>query len=227
VPNALQFKQSLKIHSVSQYLQVINNTNYEQDEGAFLINFLKNSTKNNRRNNISSKIPVIPDYVDKIQINMNNVSLNILYSLAGYIIHTISKLSTVCKSCIDSAGSKTYDSTVKYSKLVRLRRFKSRTLLFVNIATFNFFYEMEIILRKYLPYITDKQYNLIKFFMEKMATIRCDALKTCCNLFKKIMKRYIAFRIKIDCKKGRLKNKVYNNGASCYYNIIKNNNIIK
>jgi len=63
VPNALQFKQSLKIHSVSQYLQVINNTNYEQDKGAFLINFLKNSLKNNRRNNISSKIPVIPDYV--------------------------------------------------------------------------------------------------------------------------------------------------------------------
>jgi len=52
------------------------------------------------------------------------------------------------------------------------------------------------------------------------ATICCDALKTCCNLFKKIMKRYIAFRIKIDCKKGRLKNKVYNSKTMARHAII-------
>jgi len=32
---------------------------------------------------------------------------------------------------------------------------------------------MEIILRKYLSYIKDKQYNLIKFFMKKMASLWC------------------------------------------------------
>lgn len=54
-----------------------------------------------------------------------------------------------------------------------------------------------------------------------MANIRCDTLGTCCNLFDKIMKRYIIFRIKIDYKKGRLKNKVFSNKTMAMHATIK------
>lgn len=220
VPNALQFKQCLKIHSVSQYLQVLPNTNYEQDEGPLLVNFLKKCQKD-KNQNILCEIPVIPTYVDKIQINMDNVHLNVLYSLAGYIIHKISKLSTVCKTCIDSAGSRTFDANIKYSKLVHFKCFRSQTLFFVNTETYNYFYEMEVIIRRYLPYIKNKNCNLITVLTEKMANIRCDTLGTCCNLYNKIMKHFITFRIKIDCKKGRLKTKIFSSKTMAMHSTIK------
>lgn len=119
--NALQFKQSLKIHSISQYLQVVNNTNYEQDKGEFVVNFLEDRKRNENRN-IPSEIPETPAY--KISVRLDNVHLNILYALSGYIIHKISKLPTVCKTCINSAGSRTFDANIKYSKLVYLRCYR-------------------------------------------------------------------------------------------------------
>lgn len=217
VPNALQFKQSLKIHCVSQYLQVLKNTNYEQDEGTLLVNFLKNNRKT--KCNISYDIPIIPSFVDKIQIQMDNVELNVLYLLAGYILHKISNLPTVCKTCINSAGSKTYNANIKHSKLVHLRCFRLQTLFFVNVETFNYFYEMEIIIRRYLPYIKNKNYNLITCLTEKMVNIHCDTLETCCDLANKIMKRFITFRIKIDCKKGRLKTKIFSSKTMAMHTI--------
>jgi len=45
-PNALQFQQSLKLLNVSQYMQEMNNTNYEQDNGILLVDFLKRSRQN-------------------------------------------------------------------------------------------------------------------------------------------------------------------------------------
>lgn len=54
-----------------------------------------------------------------------------------------------------------------------------------------------------------------------MVNIRCDTQGTCCNLFNKIMKRYILFRIKIECEKGRLKNKIYSSKTMARHAAIK------
>lgn len=54
-----------------------------------------------------------------------------------------------------------------------------------------------------------------------MADIRCNALETCCDLFNKIMKRYITFRIKIDCQKGRLKDKNFSSKTMARHATIK------
>ena len=80
---------------------------------------------------------------------------------------------------------------------------------------------MEIIVRRYLSYVKNKNTHLINFFTEKMANIRCDMLETCCNLFQKIMKRYILFCIKIDCKR-RLKTKIYSSKTMAMHATINN-----
>lgn len=64
VPNALKFKQCLKIYSVSQYLQVLENTNYEQYEGAFVVNFFKPKSRKKKDWNTSYEIPIIPPHID-------------------------------------------------------------------------------------------------------------------------------------------------------------------
>jgi len=53
-----------------------------------------------------------------------------------------------------------------------------------------------------------------------MVNIRCESLKTC-NLFNKIMKRFISFQIKVNCKKGKLKNKIYSSKTMARHASIK------
>lgn len=70
-PNALQFQQSLKMLCVSQYMQEMKNTSYEQDNGEFLVDFLKHSRQQKVTKTLSEVIE-IPDYIENKIITMNN-----------------------------------------------------------------------------------------------------------------------------------------------------------
>lgn len=194
-PNALQFKQSLKHVTASQYLQELPNTNYETDNGALLADFLKRPVKKTV-NEQSKEMPTLPPDLETKIIRLNNLELNSLYYLCGYIISSILKNHKLCDSCIDSAGSKTYDPKVKYSRLVSLKCYRKKTLFFVNDKTFNFFLEMYIIITRYLPYIKQKNYNIVTFLIEKLKSVECSTLKNCHNLSNKIKTRFIKFKLK-------------------------------
>lgn len=92
-PNAFQFKQCLKEITVFQYMKVLSNTNYEEDDREFLGNFLnenKISTKNTQRLvdlHVHLDVPLL--HVD------NDTELTILYYIAGYLLYSISKTKTV------------------------------------------------------------------------------------------------------------------------------------
>ncbi|KAL6420951.1 hypothetical protein ACFW04_013617 [Cataglyphis niger] len=60
-----------------------------------------------------------------------------------------------------------YDPNIKFSKLVHLKCYRTKTLFFVNNKTFNYFYEMEVIVRRYISYLKNINYDLIKFFLDK------------------------------------------------------------
>ena len=221
VPNALQFKHSLKILSVSQYFQELNNTNYEQDDGNLIADFLKRFNKD--KSKVVEQIPVIPLEAENKVINMNNFEMNSLYNVCGYVISRICKLNRVCNDCINSAGSKTYlNSNIKYSKFVQLKCYRTNTLFFVNNETFNYFFEMEIIFRKYIPYLKNTlNCDLVKFFTQKMAHIRCDTLNNCHDLFNKIMIYFIRFRIRTSSKNEMLKKPIFNSKTMAMHSIIK------
>lgn len=219
VPNALQFKQSLKILMVSQYLQTLQNTSYEQDEGSFIADFLRRPAKTNNPDQFEEISPVLPPGIKNKIIGISKKELNSLYGICGYIITSVSKLTKVCKQCIDSAGSTTYDASLRYSRLLRLRCYKPNTLFFVYDEIFTFFYRMEIEMRRYLPYLKYAKVDFIKFYVAKMKHIKCDTLLNCHNIFDKIMKRYILFRVKIECKKGKLN--AHNSKTMTMHSLIK------
>lgn len=218
VPNALQFKQSLKILMVSQYLQTLQNTNYEQDEGSFITDFLRRPAKTNP-NQFEEISPVLPPGIKNNIINIPKKELNSLYGICGYIITRVSKLTKVCKQCIDSAGSTTYDTNSRYSALLRLRCYKPNTLFFVYDEVFTFFYHMEVEIRRYLPYLKYAKVDFVKFYVDKMKHIKCDKLLNCHNIFYTIMKRFILYRVKIECKKGKLN--AHNSKTMTMHSLIK------
>lgn len=81
---------------------------------------------------------------------------------------------------------------------------------------------MEIIIRKYLPYLKNSKCKLFNhFFFEKMQTIKCETIKSCHQLFTKIKKRFIGYRLRIACQKDRLKNTVHNSKTMAMHSVIK------
>lgn len=89
----------------------------------------------------------------------------------------------------------------KYAKLIKLRCYKENTLFFVNENVFQYFREMENVMRTYLPYINDIYVDLKSFFRFKMSNITSTVIENCHNLLSKIMDRFIIFRMKMCCKK--------------------------
>lgn len=99
VLNALQFENNLKLISVSLYMQPVIQSNYEEDNGNYLTGFLELlekkekdnyliSDKNDTTNNNSNDNSEINICFKEIPI-LNNIEMNILYNVAGYIINSI------------------------------------------------------------------------------------------------------------------------------------------
>lgn len=198
VPNASQFKQSLKILSVSQYLQELHNTSYKQDDGVFTSHFSlkKKCPCTLDISQMIQEVPVIILEVENRVIDLNNLEINSLYNASGYILSRIYNTNIICNDCLDSAGSKTYDPNIKFSKLVHLKCYRTKTLFFVNNAKFTYFYEMEAIFRRYIPYFKKVNYDLVTFFINKMSHVECNTLKNYHNISNIIMKRFIRLSLK-------------------------------
>ena len=182
----------------------MSRSNYEEDDRNYLTGFLDVLISKRKENVIDTNSVDI----NKININLeeipifNNIEMNVLYSVAGYIIHSLHKTSTLCQNCVRSVRRKKND-TFQYSKLVRIRCYKKDTLFYINEATFNIFLQMEHIYRQYEKQITFTSHVNIKTQLEKLFTtyIKCNFIPICHNLRLKIFKRFAVFRCKIACKK--------------------------
>ncbi|XP_025159275.1 uncharacterized protein LOC112589592 [Harpegnathos saltator] len=109
----------------------------------------------------SSKIDNECDY-------FNNIELNVLYNVAGYIVHSIAKgKSAICTTCLNSAGSTKYNANVKYANFVHLKCYRNNTLFFVTQDVFEYFMDMEFIIRQYLSHVSNSKCNLIIFLWKK------------------------------------------------------------
>lgn len=105
---------------VSQYLQTLESTSYEQDEGSFIADFLRRPTKTNNVEQFKEIPPVLSSEIQTKIIHISKKELNSLYSICEQFSKWIvSKLNKVRKHWIDSAGSTTYNTSLPYSGLLQ------------------------------------------------------------------------------------------------------------
>lgn len=106
IPNAFQFKNNLKLISVSQYLKNTSNCNYFEDDRQFLGEFFdimhnhNNTLVQNRPSNIDQFEKEVP-HLPESEIKLTKIDLNCLHNIAGYIIRNIEKNQKTCKNCIN------------------------------------------------------------------------------------------------------------------------------
>lgn len=129
-------------------MKTVSNSSYEEDDCKFLGSFL------NIHKPAVTKLPLqtFPELNIPLLNLDDDTELNVLYYIAGNILYSTSKISTVCNQCIISASS-TNEQSYEYAKLVRLKRYKEHTLYFVYESVFQYFREMENVMRSYLLFI--------------------------------------------------------------------------
>ena len=81
--------------------------------------------------------------------------MNVLYHVGGYIITSIRKTHKVCQQRITFAGDNN-GHAFYYNKLTRIRCDSRNKLFYLNMKTFNFYIDMEIILRKNINLVKKK-----------------------------------------------------------------------
>ena len=175
--NAVQFKNNLKLVTISYYMRRISSSNYDEDERVYLPDFLqtvKVFRKGKEMNNISmctpSNIHYNPDAAYQ-RIVINNIELNVLHHIAGYLIRSIANTQKICKNCLLYTGNLRPTITT-YNRLTSLRCYGKDTLFFVNPRTFNFFIEKEKNFRLHISNIKSyNDINLTAFFIKKFEAI--------------------------------------------------------
>lgn len=83
IPNALQFKNDLKLISVSQYLKDVSRGSYNEDDRNVLSGFL--DVLDNSNQNITLKEVQLPIEIDEPNMDLCNGELNSFYNVCGYI----------------------------------------------------------------------------------------------------------------------------------------------
>lgn len=190
----------------------VSSGNYDKDDRTFLSEFLQDILQNKKdtdeQNDSTNKYQTLNLNIPHTNIVLNNIELNRLYYIAGYII---SNIKTTCYDCLKYTGSKT-PRICHYSKLIRIKKKSSKdTLFFVNDTTFNFFLSMEKIFRAYFKTICSlhEQLNIKQFFISKFEEIPYS-VPDCHNLKKKIINRYSTFRLRIASQKGSKQTNIKN-----------------
>lgn len=128
IPNALQFKNYLKLISVSQYLKDVSRSSYDEDDRNVLSGFL--DTLDNSNQNTTLKEVQLPLEINEPNVNLCNGELNSLYNVCGYIIHSIKQKSNLCSFCLSSVGSNK-SINAPFAKLTSLKRYKKGCLFFL------------------------------------------------------------------------------------------------
>lgn len=151
-PSALQFKMFLKSLTVSQYLTEVSGSSYDPDEREWLIDFpsnikhLKESRVKEQENIVLVNNSLCTIGKQAALNRINDSEKNVVYHIAGMIVHKVAKHGAVCQQCVEKClASEPFLSD--YSKLTILKDFTGQALVYVNEETFIFFLKLEIVLR--------------------------------------------------------------------------------
>lgn len=200
IPTAVQFRNNLRLITVSQFLKDVSQTSYDEDDREFLSGFLDVIKTTATKYDLPqiSNTPVC-------KINLSNSENNSLYNIVGYIITSIKRTSKTCKKCLNALGSTNYSSALSsVARLSKMKCYKPDALFFVMLLLLIF-----ILFTTHYDHLKQQNVNLKQVFV----TIMKDNLgnfdvPSCHKIKDKLIFRLVTFRLKISSKK-QIARKVY------------------
>lgn len=86
---------------------------------------------------------------------MNDSEKNVMFHIAGMIVHKVAKYGAVCNHCIEKCISASTDCS--FGTFTALKDFTGQALVYVNEDTFIFFLKLEIVFRSEIEHYTNEK----------------------------------------------------------------------
>jgi len=210
IPNPLQVKQNLKVLVLSQICTNVKNTSYDndiydEDIENIKIDFFKFSRDLAITRHAGSDIEelmessalALPQLKDRHINLLDSWELQVLYDIAGRVLHSIKIGSTtICNVCLSSVLWQEKDRH-PYSFVVEMRNYGNNNLMEVSDDCFKAIVKSEITFREIrhdLCAVT--KINTVKFLVEQMEYVwdNCE-IPTCHSITKKILQKFFTMRL--------------------------------
>lgn len=208
VPTALEFKNTLHLLTVSQYLKGATSGSYDLDDGGFVADFLSDKITVMQTTEIVSDrlLSVCQPLIEResLQVEFDEVDLSCLYYLCGYVLSRVLRSDATCDSCIEAVKSMDYvqefSSTI--TKLFSLKEFRVGALVPCSTTAFNLLLSAEIVFRQHEPSLLSSVGSIKQQLISHVHSVNTDIIMPDCHNIKlKVVRRFLGLRLQIFAKK--------------------------
>jgi hypothetical protein len=207
IPTPLQFKNILRVLTVSQYLKGADKGSYDVDEGYVLADFV-NVPMQISHDNVSPGVVTSCAALTECStsINLSQAELSCLYYLGGYVLSRIEKSDVSCTFCIKAVKTECLqDLDSNITKLYTLKQYTENSLTPCSQLTFDLLLASEIIFRQSQDTFLSTTANVSQCLIQVIESTTADMVFPACHAIKhKIVRRFVGVRLQFYAKKQRL-----------------------
>ncbi|XP_011883597.1 PREDICTED: uncharacterized protein LOC105570767 isoform X2 [Vollenhovia emeryi] len=212
VPDAREFKYTLRLVCLSQFKANINRGNYSTVDSDHIIQYCK-EIKNCDLKNTSSEVQSqqsIEDLWDTgiyesllgNETDLSDVIQTALYHLTGALLYKIKKNFKVCDHCFNAVVTNcANDLNNNICSFSRLREYKENILTFPTMDIYNIIYKCELLFRKNETKLILNELKVIQFVQMFLQQYPANFIPSCHNIIYKLIKTFVIARIHFSLKK--------------------------
>jgi hypothetical protein len=199
-PSPVEFRNSLKIVTVAQFLKAATTSSYDVDESEYLVNYLEPCPKPDSDTALA-ECPEEVVLIDTYDLQaLDVVDLNSLYYLVGWSLKAV----TDCSTCVHSLSVETPEVELAHaSQLTCAKEYKLSALRHPKKRLFDMFIDVERMFRSWRSALCEVD-DVFKFVMSKIRpiTLPFEHMFLACHTHDgktKIITKFITLRIHIAC----------------------------
>lgn len=203
-PTALQFKDNLKLLSVSQFMTEIPGSSYEHDDRQWLMDFTGSIRNLNPSASSSTNMAREVEEIFEVGYSndvfedtvFDNSERNQIYHVGGYILRSVALNYTVCEACFSPCISE-YPYLKSFTRFTILKDYTGDALIYITEPVYMFFVALERIFRDNISGLVTTNKNIPSEMTALMMLIKIDVFEDCHNIRKHIIERFVTFRLRI------------------------------
>ncbi|XP_064461629.1 uncharacterized protein LOC135371569 [Ornithodoros turicata] len=191
IPTPLEFKMSLKIISISQYLKVSTTGSYEVDDGTFFL-----ADFNTSKENQAPQPSTDPDNLLYGKPHLTKAEESAFFCYCGYIVSRVLKNNVTCREC-ESGLTEKPSSTSGVHSFTTSKCFKEGALTYPSPAVYDMLLLCENVFIKTIGSCMDKDNILCTLHSAMLTAAKHVPLTNCHGVKDKIIRRFCHARLQL------------------------------
>lgn len=203
VPDAREFKQALRLISLSQFQSSANRSSYSTVDADHLIQYCKELKQLNHKNEDTQCLESIENdawdeelytTLTENETTLTDATRSALYHLTGALISKVRKNYKHCATCFDKLIN-TNDAKNNIALYTSLREFKKFVLYYPTLDLYDIICKCELLFRKHENNILLNKLKPTEFINMCLKMYPTPFIPSCHNIMEKLLQTFVLARI--------------------------------